>query len=76
MDNLVIAIGSTTQSTLNFEDVIPSLLSEEMERKSLEGVTKDVLSVRGHPQESKNKYLRGISKSRGRYQSSRKYTRK
>jgi hypothetical protein len=29
-DNLVVAIGSTTQSTLKYEDVVASLLSEEM----------------------------------------------
>jgi hypothetical protein len=29
-DNLVVAIGSTTQSTLKYEDVVSSLLSEEM----------------------------------------------
>jgi hypothetical protein len=29
-DNLVVAIGSTTQSTLKYADVVASLLSEEM----------------------------------------------
>jgi hypothetical protein len=29
-DNLVVAIGSTTQSTLKYEDVVASLLSKEM----------------------------------------------
>ena len=29
-DNLVVAIGSTTQSTLKYEDVFTSLLYEEM----------------------------------------------
>jgi hypothetical protein len=29
-DNLVVAIGRTTQSTLKYEDVVASLLSEEM----------------------------------------------
>jgi hypothetical protein len=29
-DNLVVAIGSTTQSTLKYEDVVSSLLSEVM----------------------------------------------
>jgi hypothetical protein len=59
-DNLVVAIGSTTQSTLKFEDVVASLLSKEMRRKSMEGVAKDVLSIRGHPQERKNKSLEGV----------------
>jgi hypothetical protein len=29
-DNMVVSIGSTTQSTLKYEDVVGSLLSEEM----------------------------------------------
>jgi hypothetical protein len=29
-DNLVVAIGSTTQSTLKYEDVVASFLSEDM----------------------------------------------
>ena len=32
-DNLVVEIGSATQSTLKFEDVVASLLSKEMRRK-------------------------------------------
>jgi hypothetical protein len=36
-DNLVVAIGSTTQSTLKYEDVVASLLSEEMRWKSMDG---------------------------------------
>jgi hypothetical protein len=68
-DNLVVAIGSTTQSTLKFEDVVASLLSEEMRRNSMEGVAKDVLSIRGWSQERKNKSSRAKSKSRGRSKS-------
>ena len=33
-DNLLVAIGSTTQSTLKYEDVVASLLSEEMRQKA------------------------------------------
>ena len=40
------AIGSTTQSTLKSEDVIASLLSKEMKRKSTKGMDKDVLSMK------------------------------
>jgi len=47
-DNLIVAIGNTIKSTLNFEDVVAYLLLEEMRRKSMEGVANDVLSVRGH----------------------------
>jgi hypothetical protein len=36
-DNLVVAIGSTTQPTLKYKDVVASLLSEEMRRKSMDG---------------------------------------
>jgi hypothetical protein len=36
-DNLVVAIGSTTQSTLKYEDVVASLLSEEMRQKIMDG---------------------------------------
>ena len=34
-DNLVVAIGSSTKSALKFEDIVSSLLSEEMRRKSI-----------------------------------------
>jgi hypothetical protein len=33
LDNLVVAIGSTTQSALKCEDVVASLLSKDMRRK-------------------------------------------
>jgi hypothetical protein len=45
-DILVVAIGSNT-TTLKLEDVVASLLSEEMRRKNMEGLTKDALVVRG-----------------------------
>jgi hypothetical protein len=47
-DSLVMAIGSNT-TTLALEDVVASLLSEEMRRKNMEGSTKDALVVRGRP---------------------------
>jgi hypothetical protein len=47
-DNLVVAIGSNT-TTLALEDVVSSLLSEEMRRKNMEGSTKYALVVRGRP---------------------------
>jgi len=46
---MVVAIGSTTQSTLKLEDVVSSLLLEEMRRKSMKGVENDVLFVRDFP---------------------------
>jgi hypothetical protein len=50
-DNLVVAIGSTTQSTLKYEDVVSSLLSKEMRRKSMDSHSTDALFVRGHTQD-------------------------
>jgi hypothetical protein len=46
-DNLVVAIGSTTQYTLKYEDVVSSLLYEEIRRKSMDGHITDALFVRG-----------------------------
>jgi hypothetical protein len=46
-DSLVVAIGSNT-SSLKFEEVVSSLLSEEMRRKNMEGHNTDALFARGH----------------------------
>jgi hypothetical protein len=48
---MVVAIGSTTQSTLKYEDVVSSLLSEEMRWKSMDGHSTDALFVRGRTQD-------------------------
>jgi hypothetical protein len=72
-DNLVVAIGSTTQSTLKYEDVVASLLSEEMRQKRMDGHSTDALFVRGHTQDRnpgnplgwRSKYT-GRSKSPGK----------
>ena len=45
-DNLVVAIGNNT-TTLNLDDVVTSLLMEEIRWKNMEGLTKDALMVRG-----------------------------
>ena len=45
-DSLVVAIGSNTTS-LKFEEVVLSLLSEEMRRKNMEGHSTDALFARG-----------------------------
>jgi hypothetical protein len=69
-DNLVVAIGSTTQSTLNYEDVVASLLSEEMRRKRMDGHNTDALIVRGCTQDRNPSKPSGwSSKSRGRSKS-------
>ena len=48
-DNLVVVIGSTTQSILEFKDIVSSLLFEEMRRKSMENHSINALSRRlGH----------------------------
>ena len=48
-DNIIVAIVSSTNSTLKFQDRVASLLSEEMRRKSMENHNTNALSVRsGH----------------------------
>ena len=68
-DDLIITIGSTTQSALKFEDVVASLSSKEIRRKSMENQIINALSVRGHPKDRINNYIRGRSKYRGRSKS-------
>jgi hypothetical protein len=76
-DNLVVAIGSTTQSTLKYEDVVSSLLSEEMRRKSMDSHSTNALFVRGRTQDRNlGKPLGGRSKSIGRSKSPGKSLRK
>ena len=66
---MLVVIGSTTQSTLKFEDVVASLLSEEMRRKSMKNHRNDALLVRpGHTKE-RGKSAWERSKSRGRSKS-------
>jgi hypothetical protein len=76
-DNLVVTIGITTQSTLKYEDVVASLLSEEMRQKSMDSQSTDDLFVRG-PTQDKNpgKSSGGRSKSKGRSKSLGKSLRK
>jgi hypothetical protein len=76
-DNLVVAISSTTQSTLKYEDVVSSLLSEEMRRKSMDGHSTDAVFVRDCTQDrNPGKSLGGRSKSTGRSNSPGKSLRK
>ena len=64
--NLVVTIGGSTKSTLKFEDIVSSLLSEEMRRKSMENHSTNTLSViSGHTKERGN-FTGGRYKSRGR----------
>jgi hypothetical protein len=76
-DNLVVAIGSTTQSTLKYEDVVSSLLSEEMRQKSMDSHSTDALFVRGRTQNrNPGKPSGGRPKSIGRSKSPGKSLRK
>jgi hypothetical protein len=68
-DRLVMATGSNT-TTLTLEDVVASLLSEEMRRKNMEGLIKDALVVRGQlVDRDKGKFSFRKSKLKGRYKS-------
>ena len=67
------AIGSNTIA-LKFDEVVSSLLLEEMRWKNMEGQSTDALFVRGHPQERNiSKSSSGRSKSRGRSKSPIKF---
>ena len=66
-DSLVIAIGSNT-TTLNFDEIVSALLSEEMRQRNMEGQNGDALSVRGRSQNrNKNNVSSGRSKSPGKF---------
>jgi hypothetical protein len=76
-DNFLVEIGSTTQSTLKYEDVVASLLYEEMRWKSMDGHSTDALFVRGRTQDrNPGKTSGGRSKSTGRSKSLGKSLRK
>jgi hypothetical protein len=72
-DSLVVAICSNT-TALNFDEVVSSLLSEEMRQKNMEGQSIDALFARGHSHErNRSKSSSGRSKSKGRSKSLRKF---
>ena len=48
-DNLIVAIGSSSQSTLKFDEIVSSLLLEEMRWKNMDNNSMDALSMRGRP---------------------------
>jgi hypothetical protein len=76
-DNLVVAIGSTTQSTLKYEDVVASFLFEEMRQKTMDGHNTYALFIRGRTQDRNPSKPSGWrSKSTGRSKSLGKYLRK
>jgi hypothetical protein len=70
-DSLVVAIGINTNA-LNFDEVVSSLLSEEMRWKNMEGQSTDVLFARGcSHKRNRSKFSSGRSKSKGRSKSPR-----
>jgi hypothetical protein len=72
-DSLVVSIDSNTIS-LKFDEVVSSLLSEEMRQKNMEGHNTDALFARGRSQErNRSKFSSGRSKSKGRSKSPRKF---
>jgi transposase InsO family protein len=74
-DSLVVAIGSNT-TYLKFEEVVSSLLSEEMRWKNMEGHSTDALVARGCSQErNRCSFSSGISKSKGRSKSLENFVR-
>jgi hypothetical protein len=64
-----VAIGGSTNSTLKFEDIVASLLLEEMRRKSMENHSTNALLVRSGRTKETGNSTGGRSKSRGRYKS-------
>ena len=63
-DNMVVAVGSITQSTLKFEDVVASSLSKVLRRKSMKNHTTNSLSVSLGGTLKWKKSTRGRSKSK------------
>jgi hypothetical protein len=66
-DSLVVSIGSNT-TTLNFDEVVSSLLPEEMRRQNMEGQSTYALFARGRSQErNRSMFSIGRYKFKGRY---------
>ena len=68
-DNVVVAIGSSTNTTLKSEDVVASFLSQEMRRKYMENHRTNTLSMRLGCTKERGKSIGGRSRSRGRSKS-------
>jgi hypothetical protein len=74
-DSLVVAIGSNTIS-LKFDEVVSSLLLEDMRQKNMEGQSTDTLFARGRSQKrNRSNFSSGRSKSKGRSKSLGKFVR-
>ena len=48
-DNLIVAIGSSSQATLKFDETVSSLQSEDMRMKTMDSHSMDAFSMRGRP---------------------------
>ena len=73
LDSLVVAIGSNTTS-FKFEEVVSSLLSEEMRQKNMEGHSTNTLFARGRSQEiNRSSFSSGRSMSKVISKSPRKF---
>ena len=68
-DNLVVEIGSTTKTTLKFEDVVTSLLLVEMRRKYMENHSINAFLMRPGHTKARGKSTGAPSKSRVRCKS-------
>ena len=68
--NVIVAIGSATQTTLKFEDITTSLSSEEMRLKTMDSKITNTFFFRVQPEgKNKNKSCGGIYKPKDRYKS-------
>ena len=48
-DNLIVAIGSASEVTLKFDEIVSSLLSQKMRHKTMDNHSMYSLSMRGIP---------------------------
>jgi hypothetical protein len=71
-DSLVVAIGSNS-TTLTFDDVVSSLLSQEMRWKNMGSQSTYALFARCSQERKTSKSSSGISKYKGRSKSPRKF---
>ena len=46
-DNLIVAIGSASQASLKFDEIVSSILSKKMRQKTMDNHRMDALSMRG-----------------------------
>ena len=54
-DNLIVAIGSASQVTLKFDEIMSSLLKEEIRKKNMDSHTMDFFVYERSPPRDKQK---------------------